>query len=244
MMATLTQTIGQIVAERPVRAVVFEKYGIDYCCGGRFSLEDACRFRGVDVGEVLRQLEIADSSAETVRDDCALYSLSSLCDHVVSKHHTYLRREMPRLGTLLFRVSEAHGERHPELHQLMELYTRFAGDLKRHIDVEEEVLFPMIRQIEGGVIPKGGAPGRIEILTEDLANEHETAGAVLCEVRMLTRDFSVPCDACDSYKLVLMLLAELERDLHEHVGIENNILFPKACHAERMLLGRAMTRAG
>lgn len=232
-MPTLTQTVGQMVADKPARALVFERVGIDFCCGGRLSLEDACRYRGLSVSEVLDQLRLADSDAETVKDDCAAFSLIALCDHVVARHHSYLRRELPRIGTLLFRVSEAHGEHHPELNRLLELYTHFAGDLKRHLDVEEEMLFPMIRQLEVGVASQGGSPGRIEMLTEDLANEHETAGDVLSEVRMLTRDFSVPCDACDTYKLVLILLAELERDLHEHVGIENNILFPKACHVER-----------
>ena len=233
-MATLTQTVGQLVAEKPARAVVFERVGIDFCCGGKLLLEDACRNRGLKVSEVLNLLDLADSTGETVQDNWAVFSLSNLCDHIVAKHHAYLRRELPRLGTLLFRVSEVHGEQHPELHRVLELYTRFAGDMKRHIDVEEEVLFPMIRQLEDGVSPQGGSPGRLELLIEDLANEHETAGATLAEVRMLTRDYYVPGDACDSYKLLLMQLAEFERDLHEHVGIENNILVPKTCQIEQM----------
>ncbi len=239
-MPTLTKTVGQMVAEKPSRALVFERIGIDFCCGGKLTLEDACRYRGLDVAVVLHELELADSSAETVKGNCAVFSLSALCDHIVARYHAYLRREMPRLGTLLFRVVEAHGDHHPELRRILEIYGRFAGDLKRHIDVEEEVLFPMIRQLESGISPQGGSPGRIELLTEDLANEHETAGSVLSEVRMLTRDYCVPCDACDSYKLMLMQLAEFERDLHEHVGIENNILFPKACHIERLQLAQAV----
>jgi regulator of cell morphogenesis and NO signaling len=234
-MTTLTQTVGQMVVDKPARAAVFERVGIDFCCGGKLTLEDACRNRGLSVSEVLDLLTQADSNAETVKDDCAAFSLTALCDHIVSRHHSYLRREMPRIGTLIFRVAEAHGERHPELRRLLELYTRFAGEIKRHIDVEEEVLFPMIRQLESGRASQAGSPGRIELLTEDLANEHETAGSVLGEVRMLTHDFLVPCDACDSYKLMLMQLAELERDMHEHVGIENNILFPKACYVERTI---------
>jgi regulator of cell morphogenesis and NO signaling len=232
---TLSQTVGQMVAEKPSRAAVFERVGIDFWGGGQLTLDDACRNRGLSISDVLSQLKLADSNVETVKDDCAAFGFGALCDHVVARHHSYLRREMPRIGTLLFRVAEAHSERHPELRRLLELYTHFAGDLKRHIDVEEEVLFPMIRQLEAGIALQGGSPGRIEMLTEDLANEHELAGAVLSEVRMLTRDFSVPGDACDTYKLVLMQLAEFERDMREHVGIENNILYPKACHAERML---------
>lgn len=173
--------------------------------------------------------------AETVKDDSALTSMQALCDYIVERHHTYLRQEMPRLGTLLFRIAEVECEAHPELRRLLEIYGNFSGDLKRHIDVEEEVLFPMIRELEAGEFAATGTPGRIELLTEDLANEHEISEATLREVRALTRDFHVPDDACDSYKLVLAQLADFERNMLEHLGIENNILFPKACQAERAI---------
>ena len=237
-MATLVQTVGQLVSEKPSRAAVFERVGIDFHNAARLTLEDACRNRGLDMSQVLAQLELADASADTIKDDCAVFSLTALCDHVVAKHHSYLRGEMPRLGTLLFRVAEDDGEKHPELRHLLEVYGHFTGDLKRHIDVEEEILFPMIRQLEAGEAAPGGSPGRIEMLVDDLANEHETARAHVDEIRMLTRDYAVPGDACDSYKRVLTLLAEFERDLREHLGIENNILFPKACQMEQLHLAQ------
>jgi regulator of cell morphogenesis and NO signaling len=215
--------VGRWVSERPGLAPVFERLGIDYCCSGKVPLERACAGRGLDIAEVLRDL----SNAEIAADHAELVgaSIPEMVDHIVTVHHAYLRRELPRLVELVDRVRMVHQPRHSELAVVRERLLDFKDDLTFHMLKEERVLFPALVYLESGRMPQGldvREPIRI------MESEHTEAGAALALMRDLTNDFTAPTDACDSYRALLDGLAELEADLHLHVHEENEILFPKA----------------
>lgn len=210
-----------MVAERPARARVFEEAGIDYCEGEQ-TLSEACRHRGVDPDSILNRLENADRKADSAIRNWSEIPLGELCDCIVHVYHDPLKQELPRIGMLLYRVAEGDGTRHPELNRVLELFSLFSGDMKLLMTKEEEVLFPMIAEI--GDEPLG------HHFAESIARfeaEHEQIGHALDEIRQLTHDFNPPSEACSTYKAVLDALRNLDRDLHEHTGIENNILFPR-----------------
>jgi len=213
------QTVGQLAAERPASVKVFHRHGIDFCCGGGISLEQACEKRGLDTTEVRR--EIADEENRNPGDPDAWQSrpLGELIDHIVASYHRPLDEELPRLEGLARKVARVHGERHPELQPLLEACLELAQDLGPHMMKEEQVLFPAI-----GVGNKGFIPQPIEVMQM----EHETMGELLAGIRELTGGFVVPEDACGSFRALFNGLEALEQSLHEHIHLENNILFPRA----------------
>jgi regulator of cell morphogenesis and NO signaling len=227
---TLPGTVGQLVAERPSRARVFEKFGIDYCCAGKKPLEEACRDRRVDVQSVLDELRLNDERRGPEQDWAAL-GLTRLADHIERTHHGYLGQELPRLDFLMHKVAAAHGGRHPELLRLLAVFQAFKGELLNHMQKEELVVFPLCRRIEagdiGGPVSGAGLQRPIDVLT----HEHDDAGAALAEMRRLTGGFAAPADACNTYRALLDSLKELEADMHQHVHLENNVLFPAALKA-------------
>jgi regulator of cell morphogenesis and NO signaling len=235
----LNTTVGRLVAERPDRARVFERLGIDYCCGGRMPLAWACRAKGLDAGSVVRALEDCDGRArEAETDDYVPTTMGELVGFIVATHHAYLRRELPRLEELAEKVADAHGARHSELAQLRDVFGALKDCLEAHLEEEERVLFPMIKRLEArasrpGLLDVGGIQGTIAALER----EHDDAGFALARIRALTGGFSVPAGACASYRMLLAGLAELETDMHHHVHRENNILFPEAIAAEERLRG-------
>jgi regulator of cell morphogenesis and NO signaling len=225
--------LGQWVADRPGRARVFERLGIDYCCGGRTPLADACATRGLDVGEILRQLrDVGAAADETDATDWRDCPLGELVDHIEETHHGYLRRELPRLSGLMARTTEAHKHRHPELLDLRDVFADLRSELDAHMLAEERVLFAAVRRLDS--TPSRGEPPRERVhdLIALLEFEHDEAGAALARLRALTAGYSPPADACPTYRALLSGLAELEADLHRHVHEENNILFPRALVAE------------
>jgi regulator of cell morphogenesis and NO signaling len=232
--------IGEWVAARPARARVFERFGLDYCCGGRVPLDRACGQKGLDLGAVLHELtadEVRD--AEPDEPDWTRATMGELADHIVSRHHEHLRRELPRLAALAEKVADAHGAGHPELREARDVLLTLKGDLEFHMLKEEKVFFPIIKRFE--TAPEstrfyGGSVARAILVME---NEHDDAGAALTRLRALTGDYRPPADACNTYRALLHGLAELEADLHRHVHKENSILFPRACAAEEALLGAA-----
>lgn len=222
-------TVGQLVAERPERARVFERLGIDYCCGGKVSLAEACRKKGLDAGTVLQVLEAAEQGGGGVdQTDWTKASLRALCEHIVQTHHDYLRRELPRLTELTTKVAAVHGSGHAELEEVRYTFAVMRAELEEHMMKEERILFPMIAQIESGDAEAGMHCGGIQNPIRVMELEHDSAGAALARMRELTRDYTVPQDACNTYRVMLEGLAALEADLHQHVHKENNILFPRA----------------
>jgi regulator of cell morphogenesis and NO signaling len=238
----LTRTVGNIVRERIGAARVFERFGIDYCCGGDVPLEAACRQSGVGVDEVCTALEEeASALPEAGEPDWATLSLTELADDIVARHHTWLRSELPRLGGLIDRVLDAHGANHPELNELRDVFAALQNELYSHMMKEERVLFPIIRQLEEARAQGLGSIqfhcGSVNNPIRVMEHEHDDAGAALRRMRELTGGFQPPEDACESYRALLAGLQDLETDLHLHIHKENNILFPGAADLEAELSG-------
>lgn len=235
--ATLNRTVAELVVERPARARVFERFGIDYCCGGKRPLIEACRAKDVSPDQVIAGLESAD--AEPVADDVdwSKATLTSLADHIQETHHAYLKQELPRLAFLTKKVAAVHGSHRPELVKLHQVFDAFRADLEQHMAKEEQVLFPIIRRLERG--ETGFHCGSVQNPIRVMVAEHDDAGHAMEQFRQLTNNYTPPADACNTYRAMFDALRELEADMHQHVHKENNILFPRAAEAEARLETRS-----
>ena len=220
-----TQVAG-LVLEQPSRARVFERYGIDYCCGGDTPLGTACSERGLDVEDVISALE--EPRAEEPGDrDWTKVSVAGLVGHIVGQHHDYLREELPPLGALVDKVARAHGEVHPELADVQATFHAIAVELERHLADEEQVLFPACVALDVPVAERDTS-GSLGDAVEAARHDHDEVGARLAHLRALTGAYEPPADACNSYRAMLDRLETLEADTHRHVHEENNVLFPRA----------------
>lgn len=230
-----TQTVGEVAAGYPATTRLFEKLGIDYCCGGGQTLNDACQAAGLNYDTVAKSLADLVESAPSHARDWTRSPLAELIQHIVTKHHEYIRSESPRLQTLAAKVVRVHGGRHPELQQVEALFSDVADELTMHTMKEEKILFPAIVQMEEqGPTAVAVSPfGTIQNPIRMMMMEHDSAGAAFEEMRKITDGFTVPADACISYRTLYQALAEFEADLHQHVHLENNILFPRALELER-----------
>lgn len=218
----LNRPVGQLVVEQPSRSRVFERWGIDYCCGGKRVLSDACVAKKVDPDAILRDLEASDSRAEPPEVNWAVEPLARLCDHIVLTHHQYLWENLPRLSALTEKVADRHGAKDPRLVELHILFESFRVEMEGHMDKEERLLFPAICSLRDG--PSiDGLQGTIHAMLED----HDSAGEDLARMRLLTDGFTPSPTACNTHRAMLHALSELEADLHQHVHKENNILFPR-----------------
>ncbi len=216
------QTVGELAAERPASVKVFYRHGIDFCCGGGVSLEQACERRGLDAGKLRREIDEEETRGGHDPGAWQSRALDDLIDHILSTYHRPLDEELPRLEQLARKVARVHGERHAELEPLRDAYLELASDLAPHMMKEEQVLFPAIRAAN-----REFAAHPIEAMRM----EHETAGDLLARMRELTSDYALPEDACGSFRALYNGLRELERELFEHIHLENNILFPRALRA-------------
>lgn len=232
--------VGRLVAEHLGRARVFDRLGIDYCCGGKTALDRACWEKGLDVFEVLRELAASDARAtEAESIDWNRAPMSDLADHIVAVHHAYLRRELPRLADLMEKVVAAHGARHPDLGAVHATLLSLKAELESHMLKEEKVLFPIIKQLETATTLPSFHCGSVNNPILVMEHEHEDAGTALAQLRAWTGGYQAPEDACNTYRAALAGLAELEADLHRHIHKENEILFPRALAAEAALLDAA-----
>lgn len=226
-------TLGDLVNQRPGAARVLESFGLDYCCGGQRSLRDACSTQDLTLTHVLETL--AEVELDTVPDWVAM-GPAELVDHLESTHHHYLHTELPRLGVLAQKVAGVHGARHPELLDLLADLKELRDDLEPHLAKEERSLFPMIRELCAAA--DGPVPFHCGSLRNPISMmlvEHDRAGELLETLRDGTDDYTVPDDACASYRALYRGLAELESDTHLHVHKENNLLFPAVLAAEEQL---------
>jgi len=228
MPATLPdRPLGELVAETPRLAGLFEELGLDFCCGGKRTLAEACDRRSLDLDETLRRIEeTAATPDESV--DWRAASPSDLADHIEQTHHAMLRRDLPRLRTLMQRVADTHGARDPRLGVLVEVFDGFCADLEQHMRKEERVLFPAIRALEHGEPTPFDDAETLNMPLRCLMDEHDDAGEALARMRTLTDGFQPREGACASHRAMLSSLEALERDMHLHVHKENNILFPAA----------------
>lgn len=228
----LTRTVGELLLDNPARARVFEAVGLDYCCGGKIALEAACRARGLDPERVAQQLAQIDEQSPRPSDDCAGMSLTELADHIEASHHAYLRDELPRLGQLASKVAKAHGERDPRLVRLQEIVASFSAEMLHHMTKEERMLFPIIRAIESGDRPPTYGFNSIADPIRIMESEHDSSGNALSQMHDLTDGFARSSAHCNTHLALVDGLARLERDTHQHVHKENNILFPRAIELE------------
>jgi regulator of cell morphogenesis and NO signaling len=216
-------TVAEIVTENPAAARVFDAAGLDYCCQGDRTLDDACAAAHIAPDVVKAQLAGLDADDDTA---WATLPAPELADHIVDTHHRYLQEELPLLKALAAKVRAAHGERHPELADVDRLVTEVWDDLEPHMLKEERVLFPAIHDLAGGVtdFPFGSVANPIRMMTL----EHDRAGELLAGLRTATRSYTVPPDGCTSYRSLYGRLAALEHDTHVHIHKENHVLFPAA----------------
>jgi len=228
-------TVGEAVADRPARSRVLERLGIDYCCGGRQTVEEASIRLGLDPETVLAEL-LADDLGTP--DDGAApvnMSMTELADHIEATHHSYLRAELPRLAGLADKVVAAHGQKYPWVEEVQFVQAALAAELYPHMLKEEQILFPLIRQLDGASTLPPVHCGTVNNPIHVMEHEHDNAGAALRGLRTLTNGFAVPEGACNTFRAWFDGLAALELDLHAHIHKENNVLVVGAAETEREL---------
>jgi regulator of cell morphogenesis and NO signaling len=232
-MISSQMTVREVAAQVPESTRLFETLQIDYCCGGNRPLTEACASAGVEVDSVMKQLSVLDKSAPTERAvDFQKLSLTQLITHIVDTHHAFTKSEMSRLRALVTKVIGAHGANHPELLTVGELFQRLCADLEPHMFKEEQVLFPYIIRMEKAETVLLAPFGTVKNPIRMMMMEHDTAGDILRKLRAVTSDYRVPSDGCISYQTLYQALQGLEKDLHQHIHLENNVLFPKAVELE------------
>jgi regulator of cell morphogenesis and NO signaling len=220
MTFTTESTVGQIAAEHPLATRTFGRHGIDFCCGGGQTIGTLCEAKGLDTDSILEEIhgETAAGDADLKRWDEA--PLGDLIDHILTAYHRPLDEELPRLEQMARKVNSVHGERQPEvLPELLSTYLGLKDELQQHMMKEEQILFPMIREGQGSM-----ADGPVSVME----SEHESAGKALKRLRELTHEYEVPADACNTWRALWHGLSALEGAMHEHIHLENNILFPRA----------------
>jgi regulator of cell morphogenesis and NO signaling len=239
MSATIEKTVRELALEHPTAPRVFEKLGIDYCCGGNQPLEQACRAANLQIDEVLASLEAAERAARPAGSDRDWQNepLSELITHINSTHHKYTREELARLKPLLDKVRSVHGKNHPELLQIRVTFQALTQELTMHMMKEEMVLFPYIVRMEESVIQKEPVIpppfGSVQNPVAMMEHEHDSAGNALRAMREASGGYVAPADGCVSFKTLYQALAAFEADLHQHIHLENNILFPRAIEMEK-----------
>jgi len=232
----LKQTVGEIVAKDFRTASVFSKYGIDFCCGGDEPLDEICKKQSVDRTKLQNDLEEAVRNGKEDVDFNAL-PLDLLANYIEETYHAYIKKKAPVLIQYLGKIKEVHGERHPELYKIFDLFSQSAMDLSMHLQKEERILFPLIRELAeadrcGSSVEQSHC-GTVQNPISVMKAEHEIEGERFKKVSELSGGYTTPADGCNTYHTAYEMLDEFERKLHEHIHLENNILFPKAIEMEK-----------
>lgn len=234
------ETIGEMVTKDYRKAQIFKKLGIDFCCGGKKTLSEVSRKKGISLEQIKAELELLNTTDNSQGLNFDQWELDFLTDYVINTHHNYCRESIPFISEMANKVARVHGGNHPELVMVAQVFARIANDLTLHMQKEERILFPIIKELVS--VKKSGGKmesnpfGNVTTPIQVMEMEHEQAGEDLVEIRKLTSDYTLPMDACNSYTILFKKLEEFENDLHKHVHLENNILFPKAIKLEKDLL--------
>lgn len=228
--------LADVVTSHPPLARELERLGLDYCCGGLRKLSEACDELGLDPVRVARDLRAVASSLDEGPAEWALMGLSQLVDHLESTHHRYLWDELPRIAGLVDKVVAAHAARHPELHAVADTFAALHAELVPHLQTEETVLFPMIRELATADELPSFHCGSVANPISVMLREHDQAGELLLTLREVTDGYRAPDDGCPTYWTLYDALARLEADTHLHVHKENNLLFPAVTSVERRLV--------
>ena len=232
------ETLGEIAAKDLRKAEVFKKYGLDFCCGGKKTVREACLEKGLDVTKVEQELQVADKNIASSRPlPYNEWSLDFMTDYISNTHHRYVRKTIPDLKSYGAKVASVHGNLHPELHKMNRLADEVSDELASHMLKEEAALFPYIKSLvaaknEGTRLQNVNFKS-VQSPIDMMEHEHESVGKKMEEIRLLSKNYLLPEDACASYSYWFKTLEEFENDLHLHVHLENNILFPKSLDLEK-----------
>lgn len=232
-----SETVGMLVAEQPLRASVFDRFGIDYCCGGKQSLDVACEQGGIAPDTVIASLIASDAEVELDQagENWLNASLTELADHIQQTHHAYLKAELPRLELLSEKVARVHGVREPKLLKVESVFSALSTEILEHTAKEELIVFPFMRSLEHRARKAKVPLAAVESAIDCLESEHNDAGSALMQLRELTDEYTPPENACASWQALLAGLAHLDKDLRVHVHKENSILFPLAIKTEALI---------
>lgn len=234
-MMTKETTVGELVAKNFRNSAVFRKYGIDFCCGGKRTLSEACEKSGLSPEQVLSEIASLPGQAGNT-EDYLHWEAGFLATYIVNVHHSYVKATLPEMRALAEKVANVHGGHHEPLNEMLDLVHVLEEEMLAHMDKEEHILFPYIRALEsftktGFPVPKAHF-GSVEHPIACMIEEHETAGGIMQRLEEMTDGFTPPAGACTSWRLYYKYLAAFQEDLHKHVHLENNILFPKAGELE------------
>lgn len=233
------RTLSEIVTLNFKAAAVFEKYNLDFCCGGKKPVAEACREKGISSSEVFEELKSIESE-RSKSENYADWGADFLIDYIVNNHHAYITRMTPVLSAHTQKIASVHGKNHPELLRVADSFEKVYKELKQHMMKEEQILFPFVKQLSaaksGG--RKAEAPyfGTVKNPIRLMEAEHQVAGDEMYEIRNLTNGYSIPEDGCNTYAVTMQELRDFEEDLHKHIYLENFILFPKAVELEQEIL--------
>jgi len=231
------ETLGAIAAKDVRKVEIFKKYGLDFCCGGKQTVKEACTEKGLDVTKIEQELQQADKNPTARPLPYGEWNLDFLADYIVNTHHRYVLKSLPDLLTYAAKVASVHGDHYPELWRINQLVIEINDELTAHLAKEETVLFPYIKALV--TAGKNNSPlqaasfGSVQAPINMMEMEHELAGKNLAEIRSLSNNYTLPADACASFNLLYNFLKEFEDDLFTHIHLENNILFPKAIALEK-----------
>lgn len=229
-------TIGEIVSKDFRKAEVFKKFGLDFCCGGKKTLEKACLDKGLDIVEVKKELEKAEEKPAQANQNFSEWDPGFLAEYIVNTHHRYCDNAMPIINEYTQKVARVHGERHPEAIEIADVFTEIIDEMTAHMIKEERILFPYIKTLsearKSGVIPEAHF-GTVVNPIRMMEHEHDRVGELIKRINELTAGYNPPADACTTYRLSFAKLKEFEEDLHQHMHLENNILFPAAISLEK-----------
>lgn len=233
------ETLGQIAAKDLRKAQVFKKYGLDFCCGGKKTVKEACAEKGLDVTKVEQELQQADKMPASRPIPYGDWSLDFLADYIVNTHHSYVKKNLPDINDYAKKVMKVHGGQHPELLRIHQLVEEVNSELTAHLVKEEKIVFPYIKELvaaKNRIQPVNAVQfGTVQNSINMMEAEHELVGKNFAEIRELSHNYLLPEDACASYSLLYRMLDEFEEDLHLHIHLENNILFPRALEIEKQI---------
>ena len=236
-----TASIGEMVADDYRKAEVFKKFGIDFCCGGKQSLDDTCSKKGINANEVWHALnELGEPNQPHPTHDFNKWALDKLVDYILDTHHKYVKETIPQLDMYSAKVASVHGENHPEVIKIAKYYDSVANELRMHMYKEEAILFPYIVQMaeanRTGAHFSAPGFGTISNPINMMEAEHEVVGETMRDIAELSNNYTPPAEACNTYRVLYAKLQEFENDLHQHIHLENNILFPAAIQLEQQLI--------
>ncbi len=230
------KSIGQFVADDYRTAAIFSKHKIDFCCNGNRTIEEACEKKAIDSNLLIEELETILNSSTNQSIDYKSWPLDLLAEYIEKKHHRYVEEKIPVLRQFLDKLCRVHGERHPELFKVNELFTASAGELASHMKKEELILFPFVKKMVKATFENQAITspqfGTVENPINMMMQEHDNEGQRFRDIAELTNNYNPPADACNTYKVTYAMLDEFEKDLHLHIHLENNILFPNAIKLE------------